>query len=46
LYSKLDEAIRGVLYLPIGQLLACTRATSQGLNPDTPKDLGAVVRLS
>ncbi len=45
LHSKLDETIRGVLYLPIGQLLAFMRATSNGLNPDRPKDLTAVVRL-
>ncbi len=44
-HSGLDEAIRDVLYLPIGQLLAFARSTSQGLDPDMPRNLAAVVRL-
>jgi glucosamine--fructose-6-phosphate aminotransferase (isomerizing) len=34
-----------VLYLPPLQLLACYRAVAKGLNPDTPSNLNAFVRL-
>jgi glucosamine--fructose-6-phosphate aminotransferase (isomerizing) len=43
--SGLDEAIRNVLYLPIGQLIAFERSISKGLNPDHPTNLDAVVKL-
>lgn len=41
----IDEAIRNVLYLPVGQLIAYERAMSKGLNPDLPHNLDAVVKL-
>jgi glucosamine 6-phosphate synthetase-like amidotransferase/phosphosugar isomerase protein len=44
-HSVLDEAISSILFLPVGQLLAFSRATSKSLNPDLPKGLSAVVRL-
>ncbi len=44
--SGLDEAVRDVLYLPVGQLVAFERALSKGLNPDRPVHLDTVVRLS
>jgi glucosamine--fructose-6-phosphate aminotransferase (isomerizing) len=43
--SGLDESLRNVLYLPAGQLLAFERALAEGLNPDLPANLSAVVRL-
>lgn len=43
--SGLDETIRDVLYLPIGQMIAYERSLSKGLNPDLPNNLGAVVKL-
>jgi glucosamine--fructose-6-phosphate aminotransferase (isomerizing) len=43
--SGLDETIRDVLYLPIGQLIAYERSLSKGLNPDLPNNLDAVVKL-
>jgi glucosamine--fructose-6-phosphate aminotransferase (isomerizing) len=43
--SGVPEAIRGALYLPIGQLMAFERAMSRGLDPDAPNNLAAVVRL-
>lgn len=46
LASGLDEAIRNVLYLPVGQLIAFERSLSKGLNPDRPNNLDAVVKLS
>lgn len=45
LTSGLDEAIRNVLYLPVGQLIAYQRSISKGLNPDLPHNLDAVVKL-
>ena len=39
------ESVRGVLYLPILQLLAFYRALAKGLNPDRPTNLTAVVKL-
>jgi glucosamine--fructose-6-phosphate aminotransferase (isomerizing) len=43
--SGLDEAIRNVLYLPVGQLIAFERSLSKGLNPDRPTNLDTVVKL-
>ena len=43
--SGLDEAIRNVLYLPVGQLIAFERSLSKGLNPDRPTNLDSVVKL-
>lgn len=44
--SGLDEAVRDVLYLPVGQLIALERSLSKGLNPDRPNNLDTVVLLS
>lgn len=43
--SGLPEAVRNILFLPIGQLLAFEHALSKGLNPDLPENLQAVIRL-
>jgi glucosamine--fructose-6-phosphate aminotransferase (isomerizing) len=43
--SGLDEAVRNVLYLPIGQIIAFERSISKGLNPDRPTNLDPVVKL-
>ena len=43
--SGLDEIIRDVLYLPMGQLIAFERSLYKGLNPDLPNNLDAVVKL-
>jgi glucosamine--fructose-6-phosphate aminotransferase (isomerizing) len=43
--SGLPEGARLPLYLPVLQLLAYHRAVSKGLDPDTPRNLDAVVRL-
>jgi glucosamine--fructose-6-phosphate aminotransferase (isomerizing) len=43
--SSLDEAIRNVLYLPVGQMIAYERSISKGLNPDLPNNLDTVVKL-
>ena len=43
--SGLDEAIRNVLYLPIGQMIAFERSISKNLNPDRPNNLDSVVKL-
>lgn len=43
--SGLSEAAHSVLCLPIGQLLAFERSLRNGLNPDRPHNLDAVVRL-
>jgi glucosamine--fructose-6-phosphate aminotransferase (isomerizing) len=43
--SGISEAVRNVLYLPIGQLMAYERAMARGLDPDRPHNLEAVVRL-
>lgn len=45
LNSGLSELARGVLYMPLLQLLAYYKALSRGLNPDIPPHLDAVVRL-
>jgi glutamine---fructose-6-phosphate transaminase (isomerizing) len=41
----LSDLERGVLYLPLLQLLAFYRSVSKGLNPDKPFNLTAVVNL-
>jgi len=43
--SGLDEAVRNVLYLPVGQLIAFERSLSKGLDPDRPTNLDSVVKL-
>lgn len=43
--SGLDEAVRNVLYLPIGQMIAFERSISKNLNPDHPNNLDTVVKL-
>jgi glucosamine--fructose-6-phosphate aminotransferase (isomerizing) len=43
--SGLPEAVRDVFYLPVLQLLAYYRAVAKGLNPDSPRNLSAVVHL-
>ncbi|MBN2146689.1 MAG: SIS domain-containing protein [Anaerolineales bacterium] len=43
--SGLDQTIRNLLYLPVGQMIAFERALSKGLDPDHPQNLDAVVRL-
>ena len=43
--SGLDEAIRNVLYLPVGQMIAFERSIFKGLNPDHPTNLDTVVKL-
>lgn len=43
--SNLPEVARGVLYLPVLQLMAFYRSLAKGLNPDRPKNLTAVVVL-
>ncbi len=44
--SGIPERARGVLYLPILQLMAFYRSLAKGLNPDRPKHLTAVVKLA
>lgn len=43
--SGIPETVRGVLYLPILQLMAFYRSLAKGLNPDRPNNLTAVVEL-
>lgn len=43
--SGLPECVRGVLYLPVLQLMAFHRSITRGLNPDRPQNLTAVVKL-
>ena len=43
--SGFPEHLRGVLYLPALQWLAYARAMHKGLNPDSPRNLDAVVHL-
>ena len=45
LESQIPESVRGVLYLPVLQLMAFHRAVAKGLNPDRPNNLTAVVKL-
>jgi glutamine---fructose-6-phosphate transaminase (isomerizing) len=44
--SGIPEEVRGVLYLPVLQLMAFYRSLAKGLNPDNPKNLTAVVTLN
>lgn len=44
--SGIPEEVRSVLYLPVLQLMAFYRSLAKGLNPDSPKNLTAVVTLS
>jgi glucosamine--fructose-6-phosphate aminotransferase (isomerizing) len=44
--SGIAESVRGVLYLPVLQLMAFYRSVAKGLNPDRPKNLTAVVQLN
>ncbi len=44
--SGIPEEVRGVLYLPVLQLLAFHRSLAKGLNPDRPNNLTAVVKLN
>ena len=44
--SAVPESVRGVLYLPVLQLMAFYRSVAKGLNPDRPKNLTAVVQLN
>jgi glucosamine--fructose-6-phosphate aminotransferase (isomerizing) len=44
--SGVPESMRGVLYLPVLQLMAFYRALAKGLNPDQPHNLTAVVKLN
>ena len=44
--SDIPESVRGVLYLPVLQLMAFYRSLAKGLNPDRPTNLTAVVKLS
>ncbi len=43
--SGIPENIRGVLYLPVLQLMAFYRSVAKGMNPDRPNNLTAVVKL-
>ncbi|MCC6498870.1 MAG: SIS domain-containing protein [Anaerolineales bacterium] len=43
--SKIPEEVRGVLYLPVLQLMSFHRSLAKGLNPDRPNNLTAVVKL-
>ena len=43
--SGIPENVRGVLYLPVLQLMAFYRSVAKGLNPDKPNHLTAVVQL-
>lgn len=43
--SGLPEAVRGVLYLPVLQMMAYYRAMAKGYDPDNPANLTAVIRL-
>jgi len=46
LTSGVSEAARAALYLPITHLLAYACAVSRGENPDSPRNLTQVVKLS
>ncbi len=43
--SGIPEQVRGVLYLPVAQLIAFYRSVKKGMNPDRPNNLTAVVKL-
>jgi glucosamine--fructose-6-phosphate aminotransferase (isomerizing) len=44
--SRLPEAVRGSLYLPVLQLMAYYRSMAKDLNPDRPSNLTSVVSLN
>ncbi len=44
--SGVAEILRGVLYLPVLQLMALYRSLARGLDPDHPNNLSAVIQLS
>jgi glucosamine--fructose-6-phosphate aminotransferase (isomerizing) len=44
-HSGIPENARGVLYLPVLQLMAFYRSLAKGLNPDRPTNLTAVITL-
>ena len=44
-HSGIPEIAKGVLYLPLLQLMAYYRSLAKGLNPDRPTHLSAVVEL-
>jgi glucosamine--fructose-6-phosphate aminotransferase (isomerizing) len=44
-HSGINEALRNVLYLIAGQVLAFERSLAKGLNPDRPHNLDSVVKL-
>ena len=46
LRSLLSEAARGVLYLPLLQLLAYYRSMERGLDPDRPRNVIMAIRLT
>lgn len=43
--AAVPESVRGVLYLPVLQLMAFYRSLAKGLNPDRPTNLVAVIKL-
>jgi glucosamine--fructose-6-phosphate aminotransferase (isomerizing) len=43
--SGIPESVRGVLYLPVLQLMAFYRSLAKSLNPDRPNNLSAVIKL-
>lgn len=43
LSTGFPDTIRGVVYLPLGQLLSFYKSISKGLNPDLPKNLARVI---
>jgi glutamine---fructose-6-phosphate transaminase (isomerizing) len=43
--SGIPESVRGVLYLPVLQLMAYYRSVVKGLDPDHPNNLSAVIQL-
>ncbi len=45
LESGLSEMARGVLYMPLLQIIAYYRSMSKGLDPDRPQNLDAVVKI-
>ena len=44
--SNIPESMRGVLYLPVLQLMSFYRSVAKSLNPDRPANLTAVVKLN
>jgi glucosamine--fructose-6-phosphate aminotransferase (isomerizing) len=43
--SQIPEQARGVLYLPVLQLMSFYRSVAKSLNPDRPENLTAVIKL-